>query len=227
MSQHLPPDDDLDAHLAAVLVRGPQPTRVHIADYDPRWPERYAARAEDLRHVLGDRALRIEHVGSTAVPGLAAKPIVDIIVAVENPDDEPAYLHDLEGAGYDLRVREPGHRCLRTGEPHDSVNLHIYADTDPEIERLMRFRDRLRCNAADRARYEAVKRELAGRDWPDVNHYAGAKTSVIDAILRAADEPDSVRVGRQTRTNNATGNDANNEDTATDPSNAPSVNRST
>lgn len=193
MSQNLPPEDHLDAHLAAVLVHGRQPTRVSIVDYDPRWPDRFADRAAELRRVLGDRARRIEHVGSTAVPGLGAKAVIDILVSVDDPDDEPVYLPDLEAAGYDLRVREPGHRCLRSGGPDEAANLHIYAYTDPEIERLVLFRDRLRRNAADRVRYESVKRELARREWPDMNYYAAAKTAVIDAILREGGDGERAR----------------------------------
>ena len=106
-----------DETLAAALVRGPTPVRVELVDHDPRWAERYAERAAELRRVLGDRARLVEHVGSTSVPGLAAKPIVDIVVGIDDPDDEPSYLPDLEAVGYDVRVRQPGHRCLRAGEP--------------------------------------------------------------------------------------------------------------
>ena len=127
------------------------------------------------------------------MPGLGAKAVIDILVSVDDPDDEPAYLPDLEAAGYDLRVREPGHRCLRAGGPDEAANLHIYADTDPEIERLVLFRDRLRRNAADRVRYESVKRELARREWPDMNYYAAAKTAVIDAILREGGDGERAR----------------------------------
>jgi GrpB-like predicted nucleotidyltransferase (UPF0157 family) len=81
--------------------------RIVLADYDPRWPQHFLDEAGDLRAVLGERALTIEHVGSTSVPGLAAKPIIDMVLVVANSADEPAYVPDLENAGYVLRIREP------------------------------------------------------------------------------------------------------------------------
>jgi len=175
-----------DSHLAAVLVRGPRPTRVELVGYDPAWADRYAVRAAELRTALGPRVLLLEHVGSTAVPGLVAKPIIDLILAVDDPDDEPAYLPALEGIGYDVRVREPGHRCLRAGEPDERVNLHVRRPDDPEIRRHLVFRDRLRSDDADRELYAATKRGLTDREWPDINYYAEAKSPVIAQILRRA-----------------------------------------
>lgn len=133
-----------------------------------------------------DRATLIEHIGSTSVPGLAAKPIVDIVVGVDDPDDEAAYLPDLRAAGYDLRVREPEHRCLRAGEPDEPVNLHIYPPEHAEVRKYLLFRDRLRSDAGDRLLYESTKRGLADREWPDMNYYAEAKGPVIEAILGRA-----------------------------------------
>jgi GrpB-like predicted nucleotidyltransferase (UPF0157 family) len=180
-------DGALDAAaLAAVLVHGLNPARVVLVGYDPRWARRFTARATELRRVLGERARLVEHVGSTAVPGLAAKPVVDIVVGIDDPDDEAAYLPDLEAAGYDLTVREPQHRCLRAGDPGEPVNLHCYPPGHPEIRKLLLFRDHLRRNARDRRRYEAAKRELATRKWPDMNYYAAAKSPVITEILRNA-----------------------------------------
>lgn len=172
-----------DDVLSSRLVRGMRPTRVVLADYDPQWPVRFAARAAELHHILGDRARLIEHVGSTSVPRLAAKPIVDIVVGIDDPDDEPAFLPDLEAVGYELRVREPGHRCLRIGGPDEQVNLHCYPPEDAEVHQYLIFRDRLRVNDADRDLYERTKRELAEREWPDINYYAEAKWPVIREIL--------------------------------------------
>ncbi len=175
-----------DDVLSAILMRPLRPTRVVLAEYDPQWPVRFAARAADLRRILGDRARLIEHIGSTSVPGLAAKPIVDIVVGIDDPDDEPAYLPDLEAAGYEVRVREPGHRCLRIGEPDEQVNLHCYPPDDVETRRYLAFRDRLRASDADRDLYERTKRELAEREWRDINYYAEAKWPVIREILGRA-----------------------------------------
>ncbi|WP_433288778.1 GrpB family protein [Pseudonocardia sp. CA-142604] len=172
-----------DDVLGSKLVHGLRPTRVVIAEYDPVWPVRFAARAAELRHILGDRARLIEHVGSTSVPGLAAKPIVDIVVGIDDPDDDQAFIPDLEAAGYELRVREHGHRCLRIGGPGEQVNLHCYPPEDAEIRKYLIFRDRLRASDADRDLYERTKRKLAEREWPDVNYYAEAKWPVIREIL--------------------------------------------
>lgn len=175
-----------DAALSAKLVRGLRPTRVTLAGPDPAWAERFAARAAQLRDVLGPRARLVEHVGSTSVPGLVAKPIVDIVIGIDDPDDEPAYLPDLLAAGYDVRVREPGHRALRAGDLDEPVNLHCYRIDDPEIRRVLLFRDRLRADPAERELYARTKRALTDREWPDVNYYAEAKSPVIDAILARA-----------------------------------------
>ncbi|MBF8191718.1 GrpB family protein [Nonomuraea sp. K274] len=179
------PDSLDDAKLSAALVHGLRPTKVTIVDYDPVWPTRFERRAAELRAILGDRARLIEHIGSTSVPGLAAKPVIDIVAGIDDPDDERAYLPDLEAAGYDVRVREPEHRCLRTGEPDEPV-LHCYPPDHVEVRRYLAFRDRLRTSESDRDLYAATKRELAQREWRDVNYYAEAKKPVIDEILARA-----------------------------------------
>lgn len=175
-----------DDTLAKVLVHGPRPVWVSLSEYDPRWPQRFQAYADELRSILGDRATQIEHIGSTSVPGLAAKPVIDIVIAVEDPDDEPAYLPDLQAAGYDLRVREPQHRCLRGGHLDQPVNLHCYPPEHAEIRKYLLFRDRLRSTPAERQLYESTKRSLAGREWADMNYYAEAKGPVVTAILARA-----------------------------------------
>ncbi len=166
---------------------------VHLAEYDPRWPALYEREAARIRSVLGERALRLEHVGSTSVPGLAAKPIIDILLVVADPADETSYLTPLEQAGYRLVIREPGwyqHRALKG--PDTDINVHVHPPHSPEIGRHLRFRDRLRASPADRDRYERVKRELAARQWTWIQQYADAKTEVITAIM-GEDEQESAR----------------------------------
>lgn len=163
------------------LIGGRERRAIVIVDYDPSWPERYELERERLRAALGAIAIRIEHIGSTAVPGLAAKAIVDVLVTVADPDDEAATAPALEGAGYELRVRERGHRMFRT--PALDVHVHVWGDSDPEVGRYLRFRDRLRGSPEDRDAYERLKRELAGREWGDMNEYADAKGALIEAIL--------------------------------------------
>src|SRR5262249_5590105 len=149
--------------------------------YDPAWPARFEAERDRIRGALGPAALRVEHIGSTSVPGLAAKPVVDICLTVADVTDEAAFVAPLETAGYALRVREPNHRTLRHAER--DVPVHVHAAGSPEVDRSLALRDRLRSSAADRAAYEALKRELAQRDWDDMNHYADAKGPFIEQVL--------------------------------------------
>ncbi|WP_116049247.1 GrpB family protein [Amycolatopsis palatopharyngis] len=159
---------------------------VTLADYDPAWPALYEREADRIRRALGERVRVLEHVGSTAVPGLCAKPRIDILLVVPDSDDEDAYLPELEDAGYYLVIREPGdgHRALKG--PDTDVNLHVYSPDSGEIERYLTFRDHLRADAADRDLYANTKRELAARTWAYIQHYADAKNDVVDEILRRA-----------------------------------------
>jgi GrpB-like predicted nucleotidyltransferase (UPF0157 family) len=171
--------------LDEVLIGGRERRRVEIVDYDPDWPMKFQAHHDRVQGALGSRAIRVEHIGSTAVPGLAAKPIIDILVTVDDPKEE-SVASALASAGYRLRVREPGHRMFRT--PDRDVHVHVWAEADGEAVRYLRFRDRLRRSRTDRARYEQLKRELAAREWPDMNAYADAKGPIIESILAGADE---------------------------------------
>jgi GrpB-like predicted nucleotidyltransferase (UPF0157 family) len=169
------------------LIGGTEKREIKIADYDPNWPTLFEKHAKIISDTIGSGALRIEHIGSTSVPGLAAKPVIDILVVVKDSVDESVYLRQLEAAGYVLRVREPDwfeHRMFRTRER--DVHIHVYSDRCSEIQRNLTFRDRLRRNSDDRKRYEQVKRELAKQDWPDMNAYAEAKTQVIEEIIGAS-----------------------------------------
>ncbi|MCP2291479.1 GrpB family protein [Nocardia amikacinitolerans] len=187
---------DSDDELAAATVGELKPYAVEIVieDYNPAWPAWYAEDEAVIRAALGTLALRIEHTGSTAVPGLSAKPLIDILLVVPDAADEAAYVPALEVAGYTLRIRQPDwyqHRCLvRRVEDGArwSVNLHVF-DPElgaPEIERIVAFRDRLRTHDDDRKYYEQVKRELAQRNWKFVQHYANAKSDVVEEILGRA-----------------------------------------
>ena len=169
------------ADLDAALIGGRERRTIVIVPYDPAWPGRFERERRRVRVALGDRAIRVEHIGSTAVPGLAAKPIVDLLVTVEDPEDDAAVVPALESAGYELRVREPGHRMFRT--PQLDVHVHLWGDHDPEVARHLDFREQLRRCSADRDQYEQLKRRLAARDWSDMNEYADAKTELIAAIL--------------------------------------------
>ncbi len=164
--------------------------RVTLVDYDPAWPLLFAREADRIRGVLGDRVLLLEHVGSTSVPGLLAKPILDMLLVVADSADEAAYVEPLEAAGYVLRIREPDwheHRLLKG--PDTDVNLHVYTAGSREIERNLLFRDRLRGNREDRDLYARTKRELAARTWKYTQNYADAKSEIIEEILLRAGKP--------------------------------------
>ena len=160
---------------------------IELVDYDPAWPGLFEREAERIRAALGERAVVLEHTGSTSVPGLAAKPIIDITLAVPDSADEKSYVPALEAAGYVLRIREPDwyeHRVFKG--PDTNVNLHVFSEGCPEIDRMVGFRDWIRANRADRELYERTKRELAAKDWKYVQNYADAKTAVVEEIIARA-----------------------------------------
>ena len=166
------------------LVGGPEPLEVELHDHDDRWAGTYLDHQRRIRAALPAVAIDVQHIGSTSVPGLAAKPIVDIVVTVDDITAEEDYLDALLAAGYELRVREPGHRLVRT--PARDVHVHIYERGDPAVDDYLLLRDHLRSDPADRARYESTKRALLSRRWDDMNDYADAKTDVILAIKARA-----------------------------------------
>ena len=160
---------------------------VQIVDYDHEWPRLYEREAEGVQSTLGDRVLLIEHVGSTSVPELAAKPLIDMLLVVANSADESAYVPALETAGYVLRIREPDwyeHRMFKG--PDTDINLHVFSSGCREIDRMLLFRDWLRSNESDRRLYEHTKRELARNNWKYMQNYADAKTAVVEEILARA-----------------------------------------
>jgi GrpB-like predicted nucleotidyltransferase (UPF0157 family) len=178
-----------EEYIVAVTIgeRKPHRAPVELVEYDPEWPELYRREEEKIRDALGERALSVEHVGSTSVPGLPAKPILDINLEVADTTDEDAYVPPLEEAGYVLRIREPDwfeHRLLRGTDP--AVNLHVFPSGCEELERMLRFRDHLRADEADRELYLRTKRELAAQTWEHVQHYADAKSEVVEEIMRRA-----------------------------------------
>ena len=179
-----------DDELQQITVGAWQPHNapIDLAEYDPDWPRVFTREASRLRDVLGDLALRVEHVGSTSVPGLLAKPVIDILLVVPDSGDEVSYVPRLEAANYVLRIREPDwfeHRLFKG--PDTDINLHVFCPGAAEVQRMLRFRDRLRHDRAARTRYERVKRELAVRTWRHVQDYADAKTAVVNEILQDAE----------------------------------------
>ncbi len=180
----------------AEIVAGPDwvaggPTRVdgpvRLADPDPAWASRAARAVAGIRSVLGPTAMVVEHAGSTAVRGLPAKPILDLVLAVPDPADEDAYVAPLEPLGYRLSHREPDweeHRLLKHDDP--AVNLHVFRIGSVEVDRMLAFRDHLRTDPDDLALYRRTKEGLARRSWELVQQYADAKGPVVEQILSRA-----------------------------------------
>jgi GrpB-like predicted nucleotidyltransferase (UPF0157 family) len=165
----------------------PHAATIELADYDPSWPDLFAREDERIRAILGDRVLLLEHVGSTSVPGLAAKPVIDVTLVVADSSDEDAYVPALEAAGYRLTIREPDwheHRVLKG--PDTNVNLHVFSEGCSEVRRMVAFRDWLRTHDDDRELYARAKRELAAQEWRYVQNYADAKSAVVSDILARA-----------------------------------------
>ncbi|MDK1471983.1 GrpB family protein [Streptomyces sp. 549] len=193
MTEQVRPDrapmDEEEIQRVQVGGAHPQGGDVVLCAYDARWPVRYATWARELRAALGGTARRLEHVGSTSVPGLDAKPVVDMLLEVPDPADEDAYVPAATALGFRLSIREPDwyeHRVLKRFEPEHTANLHVFPESCPETERMVRFRDRLRADDADRELYARTKYELAAREWTYLQQYADAKSAVVDEILHRA-----------------------------------------
>jgi GrpB-like predicted nucleotidyltransferase (UPF0157 family) len=178
-----------DEYLAAVTIgaRAPLNSTIYLAPYDPAWTSKFLVLADRIRDALAEKVLQLEHVGSTSVPGLSAKPVIDMVLAVSDSADESAYAPRLAEQGFVLRLREPGwfeHRLLKSFDV-DS-NVHVFSLGCEEITRMVVFRDWLRRHDEERRRYEEVKRELASRTWRHVQNYADAKSAVVREILGRA-----------------------------------------
>jgi len=184
----LDPVSDEELQRLTIGERKPHNAPITLAEYDPEWPGLFVREADRVRAVLGDVAVLIEHVGSTSVPGLAAKPIIDMLLVVPNSADESSYVPPLEAAGYVLHIREPEwfeHRLFKG--PDTDINLHVFSLGASEIDRMLRFRDWLRTSEADRDNYERTKRELAQHVWRHLQHYADAKITIVQEIMNRAD----------------------------------------
>ena len=161
---------------------------VEIVDYDPAWAERFATMRNRLATALGTVARRIEHVGSTAVPGLVAKPVIDIQVSVPDVDDEASFCAPIEAQGFALRWIETGHRYFRPPPPLPrDYQVHVCSvGSDWERVHLL-FRDYLRSHPETAADYAALKRTLAGQYVNDRIGYNDAKGPFIEDVVRRAE----------------------------------------
>ncbi|HET9423139.1 MAG TPA: GrpB family protein [Nocardioides sp.] len=169
-----------DEEVARARVAPVVPTPVEVVPPDPGWADDFRRVRAQVQDALGERVLSIEHVGSTSVPGLWAKPVIDVDVTVADSGDEAAYLPDLEAAGFVLTVREPEwqeHRCLRGSVP--AANVHVWSPGAVEPQRHLAFRDWLLEHEDDRAAYGDLKARLAAQGFTDVMDYNNAKGGFI------------------------------------------------
>ncbi|MFS0881084.1 GrpB family protein [Metabacillus niabensis] len=181
------PRSDKELQKVTVGEMKPHNAPITLKDYDPHWPVLFEREAKRIRSILGKKALQVEHVGSTSVPGLCAKPIIDMLLIVTDSGDEASYVPDLEEAGYTLRIREPEwfeHRLFKG--PDTDINLHVFSKDVSEVDTMLRFRNWLRTNESDRDNYANTKRNLAQREWKHVQHYADAKSTIVQEIMERA-----------------------------------------
>ena len=183
------PQTEEEIQAASVGERKRLDGTVQLAPYDPQWPAIYSRAAQRIRDVLGGQVISLEHVGSTSVPGLFPKPIIDMVLTVTDSSAEELYVPPLEEHGYVLMVREADwyeHRMLKL--PSKDGNLHVFSSGCEEVDRMLRFRDRLREDDVDRRLYEKKKHKLAARRWKYVQNYADAKSEIVETILSRADK---------------------------------------
>ncbi|MTH94661.1 GrpB family protein [Roseibium sp. RKSG952] len=178
------------------LIGGPEKRELVIEDYNPDWPERFARHKDRIEPALSGLKPTVEHIGSTSVAGLPAKPIIDILLIVPDSADEETYLPQLLTLGYQLRVREPDfneHRMLRT--PERDVHIHVFSAGNGEIDRYRLFRQHLQNNPDRLTAYAALKRELAKKSWQDMNEYADAKSGFIEEAIACERKADVQKAG--------------------------------
>ena len=178
-----------DEYIQKVIVNGnvEHNQTIQLNPYDEKWPALFEREKERILKILKDKALMIEHIGSTSVSGLMARPIIDILLVVEDAGKEKDYMDDLCGHGYILRVREPdfeNHHMFKG--PDTDIHLHVFSKGSKEIEKYLLFRNYLRLHDDARELYENTKKELAKKTWKYVQNYADAKSEVVQKILSDA-----------------------------------------
>ena len=163
-------------------------SRITIADYDPRWPEQCETLRSRIAAALGDLAIAIEHIGSTAVPGLAAKPIIDIDVLLRSGADLPLVISKLTLLGYDHRgdLGVPGREAFRTPPGNFPHHLYVCPPDSQEYRRHIAFRDYLRTHPKDANAYATLKRSLADKFGDQREAYNQAKSQIVEEIVRHA-----------------------------------------
>lgn len=161
---------------------------VVLLPYDLKWAEMDQSEAARIRKALREKACVLEHIGSTAVPGLSAKPCIDIVLGVEDSADEDAYVPQLDAAGFVLRLRHPDwseHRLFKS--ERINVNLHVWSAGSSEIDRHVDFRNWLRAHPEDREAYNEAKQRIAAGEFATMPDYADAKNAIVQEIQSRID----------------------------------------
>ncbi|KAH8689391.1 grpb/dephospho-CoA kinase [Talaromyces proteolyticus] len=188
-AQEITLDTNFDPSRLQVIATRPKKT-VEIVEYDEEWPARFNIIYKMISKALGDRALSIRHVGSTSVPGLPAKAVIDVDVVVLDPRAEENYVPYLEAAGFQFLHREPAwheHRFFGLKEPY--ANIHVFGQDSVEVVRHQIFREWLLNNAEDRDEYARIKRQAAQETreaGEGVMEYNERKQEEIRRILHRA-----------------------------------------
>lgn len=162
--------------------------RMTVLDYSPEWPTLYTREISLLRAVLGSEIVRAHHIGSTAVPGLAAKPIIDILLEVRSVERLDTFDNAMEGLGYQPRGEFgiPGRRYYPKGDDERTHHVHAFAVDDPHIEVHLAFRDYLRVHPSSVAEYSAVKREASAVHETDPEGYVAFKHDLVERMVAKA-----------------------------------------
>jgi GrpB-like predicted nucleotidyltransferase (UPF0157 family) len=179
-------------HYLEIISTRPQ-IPIEIVDYDPSWPTAFASIAERIKSSLGPKALTVNHVGSTSVPGLPAKAIIDVDLVVSDPTAEDDYVPALQAAGFQFLFREPNwyqHRFFWLAEPY--ANLHVFGPGAMELSRHQQFREWLIAHPEDRELYVRAKRDAAKQsreNGESVQEYNFRKENAIEEIMVRAGIP--------------------------------------
>jgi GrpB-like predicted nucleotidyltransferase (UPF0157 family) len=158
---------------------------ITIADYDERWPAQFSGLQRELRSALGDVAIAIEHVGSTAVSGLAAKPVIDIDVVIASSDELPVVIERLARIGYehegDLGIG--GRHAFKSPKANPPRHVYVCFRGATALREHLAFRDYLQSNLQAADAYASLKRELAGTVGDDRAEYTAGKTNFVRDVL--------------------------------------------
>lgn len=158
---------------------------IELVGHDPAWANAYASAADEIRAALGAAAVSVEHVGSTAIAGIVAKPRIDVLIVVGTYDPEAVYQEPLASLGYAYDHRDELHVLFKGSRDGTPFNLHVVERDAEEATRMIVFRDYLRSHPDEARRYEDLKKDLAERH-SDGDVYAEAKSSYVQEVLRRA-----------------------------------------